>query len=146
MVWLLVLITRGLTTQACTCGSFLPHWRPMDSHEVVELLHWFTSVRNMPLHAYNRRPQEGGVFITRNHHWERFLCMIVTVIYLWSESTVHRMQPSRERIQRVGEHLDEGSSHSTVFSFFQGKWGEEASSPGIPHASGGRRVVAGKRQ
>ena len=28
---------------------------PVDRHEVVELLHWFTSVCNMPLHAYSRR-------------------------------------------------------------------------------------------
>ena len=28
LIWVVVLITRGLTTQACTCGSCLPHWRP----------------------------------------------------------------------------------------------------------------------
>ena len=52
IVWMWVLITRGVSTQACTCGSCFPRCR--DRHEVVELLHWFTSVRNMPLHAYSR--------------------------------------------------------------------------------------------
>ena len=32
MVWMLALITRGSTTQACTCGSCLPHWRPQRAH------------------------------------------------------------------------------------------------------------------
>ena len=54
VVWMSVLITGDSTTEACTCG---PVFRigglsvPMGSHQVVELLHWFTSVRNLPLHV-----------------------------------------------------------------------------------------------
>ena len=53
MVWMLVLITRESTTEACTCGSCLARGLsvPMGSHQVVELLHWFTSVRNLPLYV-----------------------------------------------------------------------------------------------
>ena len=32
MVWMLVLITRGSTTEACTCGSSLTHWRTQRAH------------------------------------------------------------------------------------------------------------------
>ena len=54
IVWMLVLITRESTTDACTCGSCLCIGGlsvPTGSYQVVELLHWFASVRNLPLHV-----------------------------------------------------------------------------------------------